>query len=66
MTAHWAALGVAPGSRVFVPLAGKSQDMRWLAESGHRVLGVELSSSGDEDDDRGGGSFTGGYDSPRI
>ncbi|MBS7456022.1 thiopurine S-methyltransferase [Coralloluteibacterium stylophorae] len=43
MTAHWAALGVAPGGRVFVPLAGKSQDMRWLADSGHRVLGVELS-----------------------
>ncbi|MCE7031447.1 thiopurine S-methyltransferase [Lysobacter sp. GX 14042] len=40
---HWPALDVAPGSRVFVPLAGKSQDMRWLAAQGHRVLGVELS-----------------------
>ncbi|HOV18708.1 thiopurine S-methyltransferase [Ottowia sp.] len=40
---HWPALGVAPGGRVFVPLAGKSLDMLWLAEQGHRVLGVELS-----------------------
>ena len=31
------------GSRVFVPLAGKSLDMAWLAARGHRVLGVELS-----------------------
>lgn len=40
---HWPALGLSQGSRVFVPLAGKSQDMRWLAGQGHRVLGVELS-----------------------
>lgn len=40
---HWPSLGVAPGSRVFVPLAGKSLDMVWLASQGHRVLGVELS-----------------------
>lgn len=40
---HWASLGVAPGARVFVPLAGKSLDMAWLASQGHRVLGVELS-----------------------
>ena len=40
---HWPALGLAGGSRVFVPLCGKSLDMVWLAEQGHRVLGVELS-----------------------
>lgn len=40
---HWPALELPPGSRVFVPLAGKSGDMRWLAGQGHRVLGVELS-----------------------
>jgi len=40
---HWPALGLLPGSRVFVPLAGKSLDMLWLAAQGHRVLGVELS-----------------------
>ena len=40
---HWPALGVPAGARVFVPLAGKSLDMAWLAAQGHRVLGVELS-----------------------
>ncbi|MGO1893263.1 MAG: thiopurine S-methyltransferase, partial [Luteimonas sp.] len=40
---HWPSLGLAAGSRVFVPLCGKSLDMPWLAERGHRVLGVELS-----------------------
>jgi len=40
---HWPALKLAPGSLVFVPLAGKSLDLVWLAAQGHRVLGVELS-----------------------
>lgn len=40
---HWSSLQLAPGSRVFVPLAGKSLDMAWFAAQGHRVLGVELS-----------------------
>lgn len=40
---HWPSLGIAPGAQVFVPLAGKSLDMVWLASQGHRVLGVELS-----------------------
>lgn len=40
---HWPALELPRGSRVFVPLAGKSLDMPWLAAQGHRVLGVELS-----------------------
>lgn len=40
---HWPALALAPGSRVFVPLAGKSLDLLWLAGQGYRVLGVELS-----------------------
>ena len=40
---HWPALGVPAGAKVFVPLAGKSRDMAWLAAQGHRVLGVELS-----------------------
>lgn len=38
---HWPTS--APGSQVFVPLAGKSLDLVWLAAQGHRVLGVELS-----------------------
>lgn len=40
---HWPALGLPAGSRVLVPLAGKSLDMLWLARQGFSVLGVELS-----------------------
>jgi len=40
---YWDAVGVDTGAQVFVPLAGKSLDMIWLAARGHRVLGVELS-----------------------
>jgi thiopurine S-methyltransferase len=40
---YWEAIGVPAGARVFVPLAGKSLDMAWLAARGHTVLGVELS-----------------------
>jgi len=40
---HWASLALPVGSGVFVPLAGKSQDLVWLAAQGHHVLGVELS-----------------------
>lgn len=40
---HWSALALPVGSTVFVPLAGKTIDMAWLAAQGHRVLGVELS-----------------------
>lgn len=32
-----------PPSRVFVPLCGKSLDLKWLEERGHDVIGVELS-----------------------
>lgn len=40
---HWPALELPRGSRVFVPLCGKSLDLAWFAAQGHRVLGVELS-----------------------
>ena len=40
---HWRSLGLPSGGRVFVPLAGKSRDMLWLAEHGHAVIGIELS-----------------------
>jgi thiopurine S-methyltransferase len=40
---HWSSIGVAPGAKVFVPLAGKSLDLLWFASQGYRVLGVELS-----------------------
>lgn len=40
---HYAQLGLAPGETVFVPLCGKSVDLRWLADQGAHVVGVELS-----------------------
>lgn len=40
---HLPALGLAPHSRVFVPLCGKTLDIRWLLAQGHRVAGAELS-----------------------
>lgn len=43
LTRYWPALAPPPGSQIFVPLAGKSLDMLWLAAQGYRVLGVELS-----------------------
>jgi thiopurine S-methyltransferase len=36
---HWR----GSGRTVLVPLCGKSVDLRWLAERGNRVVGVELS-----------------------
>lgn len=39
----WPRMGLAGGERVLVPLCGKSRDMLWLLEQGHRVVGVELS-----------------------
>lgn len=43
MLKHWPSLAIAPGTRVFVPLCGKSHDMAWFAAQGLDVLGVELS-----------------------
>lgn len=40
---HYADLGLTPGQTVFVPLCGKSVDLRWLADEGAHVVGVELS-----------------------
>lgn len=40
---YWPALDLDPSSLVFVPLCGKSNDMRWLRDRGHPILGVELS-----------------------
>jgi thiopurine S-methyltransferase len=40
---YWADFKLAGGSRVFVPLCGKSLDLTWLRERGHFVAGVELS-----------------------
>lgn len=40
---YWRAVDAPAGSRVFVPLCGKTLDMPWLAARGYRVLGIELS-----------------------
>jgi len=40
---YWPGLKLHAGSRVFVPLCGKSLDMLWLAEQGYDVTGVEIS-----------------------
>jgi thiopurine S-methyltransferase len=40
---YWPDLVLASGSRVFVPLCGKSLDLKWLGERGHPVAGVDLS-----------------------
>ncbi|MCZ6887090.1 MAG: thiopurine S-methyltransferase [Gammaproteobacteria bacterium] len=40
---YWPKLELRQGARVFVPLCGKSLDMRWLAEQGFDVRGIELS-----------------------
>ncbi len=39
----WPSVKAPAGSAVLVPLCGKSLDMRWLAEQGHKVVGVEVS-----------------------
>lgn len=38
-----------PGAMVFVPLCGKSLDMKWLLEQGYQVLGIELNQSAIEE-----------------
>jgi thiopurine S-methyltransferase len=40
---HFAKLNLAKGSRVFVPLCGKTRDFSWLLANGYRVAGAELS-----------------------
>jgi thiopurine S-methyltransferase len=43
LVAHFSKLSLAPGSRVFVPLCGKTLDIHWLRSRGHPVAGAELS-----------------------
>lgn len=40
---HFEKLNTAAGSRVFLPLCGKTRDIAWLLAGGHRVVGAELS-----------------------
>jgi thiopurine S-methyltransferase len=43
LVAHLDALDLAPGSRLFLPLCGKTLDIGWLLAQGFRVAGAELS-----------------------
>ena len=40
---YWPRLELGSDASVLVPLCGKSLDMVWLAQQGHRVIGAELS-----------------------
>ncbi|WP_367608427.1 thiopurine S-methyltransferase [Legionella sp. W05-934-2] len=40
---YWPQLDLKKGSRVLVPLCGKSLDMIWLQQQGHSIIGIELS-----------------------
>ncbi len=39
---HWPGLEIKAGTKVLVPLCGKSLDMRWLGQQDYPVLGIEL------------------------
>jgi len=41
---HFSALSLAKGSRVLLPLCGKTLDIHWMLAAGYRVVGAELSS----------------------
>ncbi|HEY2675633.1 MAG TPA: thiopurine S-methyltransferase [Steroidobacteraceae bacterium] len=43
LQACWPILDMAANSDVFVPLCGKSLDLKWLREQGCKVTGVEVS-----------------------
>jgi thiopurine S-methyltransferase len=44
LEAYWPKLNLTSDACVFVPLCGKSLDLLWLREQGHRVIGIEISS----------------------
>jgi thiopurine S-methyltransferase len=43
LVTHFRALSLAQGSRLFLPLCGKTRDIHWLLAQGYRVSGAELS-----------------------
>ena len=40
---YWERLLTGTRSTIFVPLCGKSNDLIWLKEQGHKIIGVEIS-----------------------
>ncbi|BBP00211.1 thiopurine S-methyltransferase [Sulfuriferula nivalis] len=43
LTAHLAKLNLPQGSRIFLPLCGKTRDIAWLLGNDYQVVGAELS-----------------------
>jgi thiopurine S-methyltransferase len=43
MVKHFSSLGLDKGSKVLVPLCGKTIDISWLLKQGYAVVGIELS-----------------------
>ena len=43
LTRHLDKLELIKGSRIFIPLCGKTRDIAWLLSKGYRVVGIELS-----------------------
>jgi thiopurine S-methyltransferase len=43
LVAYFNNLSLPAGSRIFLPLCGKSRDIHWLLSRGYRVAGAELS-----------------------
>jgi len=43
LVTYFKELSVTEGSRIFIPLCGKTRDIAWLLSDGYRVAGVELS-----------------------
>jgi thiopurine S-methyltransferase len=43
LIAHFSVLNIRDGNRVFLPLCGKTLDIKWLLSKGYRVVGAELS-----------------------
>jgi len=43
---HFQTLSLKQGSRIFVPLCGKTLDIAWLLSQGYKVAGAELSELG--------------------
>lgn len=43
LVAHFKELSLEEGSRVFIPLCGKTRDIGWLLSQGYQIAGVELS-----------------------
>lgn len=39
---YWPQVGAPEGAKVFVPLCGKTLDLHWLQQQGHKVLGNEV------------------------